>query len=319
MKPTIKSLWAQHKNDQLVLQELKNIPAAAPLLNRWVEYAVTNNMPAVFEWAIQQIPKHEFHNAVRLEQACVYNRNHMVVSLLRHNPLVDFNPALKSAAARGHMQVLDTLFNHIKTRHKWIWNEDWKEEDNKDLQDARFIIAQAACQNRQIEVLKHYIPYTQNDHDNYMSWISPLAAICAEKNFFQGLLHLIQWGGLQDWERIASLCSQPYALQSECMIVLLDNIPQHVSPHIMERTVGDALQRLVTVNSVDKLNHPDNIRILKALTQRISFENFMERKRSSGMLKKHHDALEDIWIRIQRDTIIENIEASANSSVKRKM
>lgn len=318
MKPSIKSLWAQYKNDQSVLKELKNIPSTPWLLNRWSEYAITNNMPMVFEWVSGQLPKHESYNALRLEQASVYNRNDMVAFLLRHDPLVEFNPALTAAASRGHMKVLETLFDHVGTRHKWIWNEDWDDRDNKDVEVARYTIAQAACQNRKIEVLQHYIPFAPNPTD-YAAWISPLAAICAEKNFTQGLIHLLQWGPLEDWERIASLCAQPYALQSECMIVLLDNVPSQVSPHAVVRCVGDALQRLVTLSGLDKLNHPDKTPILKALTQRISFEEFIARERSSQLLRKHNDALEDIWRRMQRDTIIENIEVSTNPCVKRKM
>lgn len=318
MKPSIKSLWAQYKDDQSVLKELKNIPSTPLLLNRWSEYAITNNMPVVFEWVSGQLPKHESYNALRLEQASVYNRNDMVAFLLRHDPLVEFNPALITAASRGYMKVVETLFEHVRTRHKWIWNEDWDECDNKDLEAARYTIAQAACQSRKIEVLKHYIPFTQNPKD-YAAWISSLAAICAEKNFTEGLTHLLQWGPLQDWERIASLCARPYALQSECMIVLLDNIPSFVSQRAVVRCVGDALQRLVTLSSLDKLNHSDKTPILKALTQRISFEEFILRERSSALLRKHHDALEDIWRRMQRDTIIENIEVSTNVCVKRKM
>lgn len=318
MKPSIKSLWAQYKDDQSVLKEIKNIPSTPRLLNRWSEYAITNNMPMVFEWVSGQLPKHESYNALRLEQACVYNRNHMVAFLLRQDPLVEFNPALIAATFRGHMEVVKTLFDHVRTRHKWIWGEDWDKKDNQDLQAARYTIAQAACRGRRLDVLQHYIPFDLNDPNSF-SWISNLLAICAEKNFNEGLAHLLQWGPVDNWERVASLCIQPYALQSECMLLLLENVPSHVSQSTVVRCAGDALQRLVTLNSWDQLEHCKYTPILKSLTQCISFEEFIVRERSSQILRKNHDALEDIWKRMQRETLLEHIETPEGVCVKRKM
>jgi hypothetical protein len=131
-------------------------------------------------------------------------------------------------------------------------------------------------------------------------------------------MHFLQWGEINDWERIAGICSQPHALQKECLLVLLDNIPNNLSQHSIQRCAGDALQRLVTLTG-SKFDQPDNAVVLKALTQHISFEDFIVRKSGAELIRKHQDALQDIWRRMQRDTIMENIEVSTNACVKRKM
>lgn len=317
MKTTIKSLWAQHKDDQRVLQELKHIPTTPLLLNRWAEYAVTNNMPAVFAWVIQQLPRYEAHNDLRLQQASAYNRNDMVLFLLQHDPRICVNLALRSAAFRGHMLVLNTLFEHVKFRHTLIWDEDFNDCDDEDLETARFMIAKSACEGRQIDVLQHYIAFNPHQFGNE-AWILPLMKICAQHNFSAGLIHLLQWGDIKDWKSIAQACYQTHALQSECLLVLLENIPADVPQQSIQECAAHALHRLVTVG-FSKLDQPNNATILKSLTQLISFEDFITRTHSSQLLQKHHDALQDIWIRLQRDSILEHIEVPSNTRVKRKM
>ena len=308
MKTTIKSLWAQHKNPDTVLAELKLLPTTPELFHKWAEYAISNDLTAVFEWVYPQL--NHAHNAVRLKQACVYNRPEIVAHMLRNDPEVQVGPALQTVARRGQLALVDVLYNHMSTQSNPAKYEPC---GSRMIKSKRYAVCDAACVGRQLEVLTAYMsfptPFTEEE-------MSQLIGVAAEKNFAEGLRYLLQEGLNEHmWVRAAAKCLQPYGLQSECMIILLNNIPSGTSQQDIERKVGDALQQLA---AVAKLDDPIHGPILNAIIPHITFEDFM-RKHSTPRVRDQKDTLEYLWRQIQRDTILQHIDPNGNSGVKRRM
>lgn len=308
MKPTIKSLWAQHKNPDRVLAELKLLPSTPELIQKWAEYAITNDLTVVFEWLYPQL--NHAHNAVRLKQACVYNRPEIVAHVLRNDPEVQVGPALQTVARRGQLALVDVLYNHMATQ---AVPGQYEKCGFREIKSKCYAVCDAACVGRQFEVLTAYMSFPTPFSSEEMS---QLICVAAEKNFTEGLRYLLQ-GGLSAnmWVQATAKCLQPYALQSECMILLLNNIPSGTSQQDIERKVGDALQQLAAVS---KLDDPIHAPILNALTPHITFEEFM-RKHSTPRVRDQKDTLEYLWRQIQRDTILQHIDPNGNSGVKRRM
>lgn len=298
MKATIKSLWAQHKNSDKVLEHLKLLPSTPELRHRWAEYAIANDLTVVFEWVCPQLdPK---HNPLRLEQACVYNRGAIVSFLLRTDPQVKLDAALKTAAQRGRGALVEMLCPHA--------------DSQTDGCALRYIVCEAACTGRQLQLLQSYLA---SPNDLSRKQMTQLMQVAAGKNFSQGLTHLLEFGlDGDEWARVADECLQLYALQSECMMVLLNNIPANTPAHVIERKVGDALQRLAAVS---KLDDPQKSEIATALMAHTTFERFMANHRTP-MVRSQKDTLEYLWHKVQRNAILQHIETPQESTAhKRRM
>lgn len=303
MKTTIKSLWALHKDEQKLLKVLQQLPATQNLLSKWAEYAVANHLSDVFEWVYGQLDAAHRHSTHLLKHACVYNRERIVSFLLHQDPDISTTQALTVAGVRGHADVVRVLYAYS------IRNES-------NALNARYMVAKAACEGRQTKLLEEYTSFPTAIEEQQRT---TLMRVCAAKNFTEGLNYLLQWGLTSDqWNTIASECLQPYALQSECMLLLLKNIPNDTPVFNVKRSVGDALQRLFTVNSISQLNTNNNP-ILKALVPHLSFEEFCQRNRSLNLVRNNLEDLREIWNSVQRDAILEHLPNVENSFIKRKM
>lgn len=291
MKATIKSLWAQHKNPETVLEHLKQLPKTPDLCHRWAEYAIANGLTVVFEWVYPQLDP--IHNPVRLQQACVYNQHAIVSFLLRNDPQVKSSAALNTAAQRGYGNLVEMLYAHTPDR---------------------YTVCEAACTGRQLHLLQSYL---SSPKDLSRKQMTQLMQVAAGKNFSQGLTHLLEFGlDGDEWARAADECLQLYALQSDCMMVLLNNIPANIPPNVIERKVGDALQRLAAVS---KLDDPQKSEIVTALMAHTTFERFMANHRTP-MVRSQKDTLEYLWHKVQRDAILKHIETPQESAAhKRRM
>lgn len=305
MKTTIKSLWALYKNERKVLDELRGVPSTDVLLSKWADYALANDLSQVFKWVYGQLNT-VYHTSPRLlKQACVYNRVEVVSFLVRQNPHLPTSEALTVAAARGHTDVVRILYSH-----NIVHSEG-------NVMNTSYAVAKAACEGRQIELLRQYIPFPMDLEEKHLT---TLMRVCAGKNFTDGLTHLLQWGiSSQQWERVVSDCLQPYGLQGDCMLLLINNIPEETSDFIVKRSVGDALQRVFTVQSITQLSTSHHSAILKALVSHLSFEEFCDRNRSLNLVRNNHQALQEIWSSVQRDTILKHLPDGHDNSIKRKM
>ena len=308
MKATIKSLWAQHKNPDTLLAKLKLLPTTPQLCQKWAEYAIANNLTVVFEWVYPQL--NHAHNAVRLKQACVYNRPEIVAHVLRNDPEVQVGPALQTVAKRGQLALVDVLYNHMSTQSN---PPQYEQCGSRSIKSKRYAVCDAACVGRQLEVLTAYMSFPTHFTTEETT---QLICVAADKNFAEGLRYLLQKGLNEHmWVRAASSCLQPYALQSECMIILLNNIPSGTSQQDIERKVGDALQQLAAVAKIDD---PIHAPIVNALIPHISFETFMT-KHSTPRVRDQKDTLEYLWRQVERDKILQQIDQHDTSAGKRRM
>lgn len=311
MKTTIKSLWAFYKDEQKMLNELRGLPATDVLLSKWADYALANDLSQVFKWVYGQLNSVHRTSPRLLKQACVYNRVDVVAFLLTQQPSVSTDDALMLAAGRGYTQVVDMLYNHS------ICHNFYQEAS---ANPTRLVVAKAACEGRQLALLSHYIPFPMDLEERSLT---TLMRVCAEKNFTDGLAHLLQWAiPSEQWDRVASGCIQPYALQSECMLFLINNVPEGTSVLTVKRTVGDALQRLFTLNSIAQL-HTHHRATLKVLVPFLSFDEFCARNSSMNVVRNNREALQEIWICVenllQRNEILQHLPVREDNSIKRKM